>query len=171
MLTSGEIGWKASASGGRVENLKARKAVRRALADGDGVNLGQRRRVGRQRAHKFVQPVRETVQLNVHPGGGVAHPAGKRQPLSQAIHKRPKANPLHDAVDVDAPALQFAHAVSALGEGRRAPAQPGNPVVNAFARLAGQGKKGHAAIQDFNTAPEISQIKVDVGQQVGFIED
>ncbi len=41
-----------------------------------------------------------SLQLKQHSGGCVQHPAGKFKLLSQLVQVRPKADTLHDALDL-----------------------------------------------------------------------
>ena len=59
----------------------------------------QRWRLGSDLADKPLDGVPAALQLQLHPGGGVAGPAGQVFPQGQPVQKRPEPHPLHNAGD------------------------------------------------------------------------
>jgi hypothetical protein len=84
-----------------VFDFKGLVAGRFARADLDLVEMGQGRGLGAQALDEFVQNGRLALQFDIHPGGGVAHPASESQAGGEVVDKGSESDSLDDAGDVD----------------------------------------------------------------------
>ncbi len=92
--------------GGRVifgmDDLEAAKAARRLPGHAQLIDARQGWGFGAQGVDKLIQHLPLTVDFDVDPGGGIAHPTGQPQARGQAIDERPETDALDDAADMDA---------------------------------------------------------------------
>ena len=102
---------QAGGAGGQVGGGQGGRAAGGAGQDGKGglapaggqgphrdlFHHGQGRRPGAQGAHERLDGVGRALQLQLHPGGGVAGPAAQAQPGREPVEERPEPHPLHDA--------------------------------------------------------------------------
>ena len=88
-----------------MDDLEGTVAAGRHKSRGQSVNMGQRRRFSAQSPDEHIQNRAFPVHFYIHTGGGIAHPAFETQARRQVIDKRPEANTLNDAVNMDVSAL------------------------------------------------------------------
>ncbi len=78
------------------EDLETDEAARVSVGHVQAVHARQRRQLIFQGLEEGFQAFRSPVHLDVHPGGGVAHPAAQLVTGSQAVDERSKSDTLHD---------------------------------------------------------------------------
>ena len=87
-------------NGLRVQDLKAREAICRAVGSKEIVNARERRRLVAQGAYEGIQDLLRPIGQDIDTCGGVSHPSQDAKPGGQIVNKGTETDPLNNARDV-----------------------------------------------------------------------
>ncbi len=84
-----------------MDDLESLEAIGGLPGHLDVIDMRQGGRFAVQCLRKSFQRCAWAIHFDVHPRGGIAHPARQLQPARQAVDERAETDPLDDAADVD----------------------------------------------------------------------